>query len=305
MQLPQKIPIRQTIILAIAGLLIVFIAFKTLVNVNSFLSVLNNIVWPYFFLGLATMIPITILGILKWYFVLTAAGINVSFKKIFKIVISSISLTIIPGRLGDLARSYPLRNTVSISESISSIILEKIVDIAVLMIFSGLGLLFLGYVFYGTILLVLALLILPILNLLDKFSHVFLPKNNLTSKIHQAFTILQKVKKRKTMLMMAISSSVVNWVFTMVHIFWLFISVGAQVPFSAIFAFHPLSTFVGLLPVTLAGTGTRDSTMVFLFKNFATPEQSFSVGILYGIQTYWLLALLGIPLLYYFFKRVD
>ena len=296
---------RQIFILATASVLMLFIIFNTVVNLGGFSDVLRDIDWLYFILALLTMIPITILSAARWHYVISAAGYKVSFKEILMIIVSSMSLSIIPGRLGDIARSYPLRNKIPVSETIGTIVLEKIIDVSLLMILSAIGLSVIGYPFYGVILLLLTIAIFPLLNLTHKIGYRLLPRNAITSKIHQAFEILQKIKSGKKMISMAVVSSLTSWVLTMVHVYWLFISVGVKVPFDAIFAFHPLSTFAGLLPITLAGIGIRDSAMIILFKNFASAEQSLAVGLLYGFQTYWLLAILSMPLLYYFFRHND
>ena len=305
MQLLQKIPVRKTVILGLVSILIIFILFKTLVNVGDFSRVIRGISWFYFFLAFGTMVPTFILSVVRWHSVLRSAGFNVSFWKIFKIIGSSMSLSIIPGRLGDLARSYPLRNKIPISQSIGTIVLEKIIDVCVLLVFSGIGLFLLGYSTLAGLMIFLAIGAVPLLEVLNMVIKKLPLENGLINKLQDALSILNKVKQRKVVLSMAILASGANWTLSMLQAYWLFKAVGAIVPFSAIYAFHPLSIFAGLLPITIAGVGTRDSAIIYFFQNFATPEQSLAVGILYGLQSYWITALLGIPLLYYFFRDSD
>lgn len=303
MQFLQKIPVRKTVILALVGLLIIFVIFKTSVNIGGFSRVIRDISWFYFYLAFATIIPIIIVNTAKWYLIVRAAGFNISFWKIFKTIITSSSLGVLPGRLGDFARSYPIRHTVPVSQAIGTILLEKIIDISVLLAFSGMGLFFLGYKTIAIFLWILATVAIPSLRIAGHISHKILPQNDLTDKLHSALSVLNKVMGKKLLFLTAIASSVTNGVVSMLHVYLLFKAVGTIVPFFAVLAFQPLSMFAGLLPITLAGVGTRDSTMIYLFHNFATPEQSLAVGILYGIQAYWIIALLGLPLLYYFFKE--
>lgn len=216
-----------------------------------------------------------------------------------------MSLSIIPGRLGDLARSYPLRNKIPISQSIGTIVLEKIIDVCVLMVFSGIGLFLLGYTALAILMFFLVIGVIPLLEILNIIIKKLPLGNGLINKLQETLSVLNKVKERKIILSMAILTSGANWTLSMLQAYWLFKAVGAIVPFSAIYAFHPLSIFTGLIPITIAGVGTRDSAIIYFFSNFAASEQSLAVGILYGIQSYWITALLGIPLLYYFFKDSD
>lgn len=305
MRLFQKIPIRKTVILASVSVLIIFIVFKTLVNAGDFSRVIRGISWFYFFLAFSTMIPSLILSAVRWYSIMRAAGFHVSLWKTFKIIATSMSFSIIPGRLGDFARSYPLRNSIPISQSVGTIVLEKIIDISVLITFSGVGLIILGHTDLGSLMLFLAIAPIPLLEIFNLVSHKITLKNSLVNKLHDTISILNKVKQRKKILSLAVLASFANWILSMFQLYWLFKAIGSAIPVHAVFAFHPLSIFAGLIPITLAGVGTRDSAIIYFFRNLATPEQSLAVGILYGLQSYWITALLGIPLLYYFFKQND
>ena len=305
MQLLQKISARKVLIPASVSILIILIIFKTLVDIGDFSRVIQNIGWFYFSLAFATIIPSFLLSIVRWHAVVRAAGFDVSFWKIFKIIGSSLSLSVVPGRLGDLARSYPLRNKIPISQSIGTIVLEKIIDTSVLIIFSGVGLFIMGHTALAVLMLFLILGVIPILNILNSANKKIPFGNGHFNKLRDALFVLNEVKKRKLTLSVAILASSGNWFISMIQVYWLFKAVGSAVPLSAIFAFQPLSIFMGLIPVTIAGIGTRDSAILYLFRNFAAPEQSLAVGILYGVQSYWITALLGVPLLYFFFKQND
>lgn len=305
MKLIQQFPVRKTVILALISILIIFIIFKSSVNIGDFSRVIQGISWFYFFIAFATIIPIIVINVAKWYLIVRAADFHVSFKKIFKIIITSSSLGILPGRLGDFARSYPLRHAIPLPQAIGTIVLEKILDISVLLAFSGIGLFILEYRAFAVFVWILSAIAIPSLKVASAVGKKILPKNRLTEKIHDAFSVLNKVKERKKLFLMAVTSSCANGMLSMFQIYWLFKAVGAVVPFFAVFAFQPLSMFAGLLPITLAGVGTRDSAIIYFFSDFAASEQSLAVGIFYGMQSYWIIALLGLPLLYYFFKQSD
>jgi len=80
----------------------------------------------------------------------------------------------------------------------------------------------------------------------------------------------------------------------------LFLALGANIPIIYIFAAFPLSIFIGLIPITLAGMGTRDSAIIYFFAHLTSPSICLAMGLLYSLFGYFLLSLLGLP----FMKRL-
>ena len=75
----------------------------------------------------------------------------------------------------------------------------------------------------------------------------------------------------------------------------LFFALGSNISFIYIVAAFPLSIFVGLIPITLAGMGTRDSAIIYFFAHLAGPSTCLAMGLLYSFFGYFLLALFGLP----------
>jgi len=70
-----------------------------------------------------------------------------------------------------------------------------------------------------------------------------------------------------------------------------------EVPLIYVIAAFPVAIFVGLLPISISGLGTRDTAIVFLFSRYASPEVCISVGLLYVFFGYWLPSIFGLPVL--------
>ena len=301
--IPFKIPWKKTIVLAGVSALSLFIIFKTTVHVENFLDIISRIDLRYFWLAFATLIPTVFLNAARWYFVLKAAGHQIPYRRVFFIVLNSTSLMVIPGRLGDLARAYPLRNTVPPEQAIGTIVLEKIVDVATLLLFSGFGLFLLRFYRGSAVTLIAAAMVFPALMISGRIIKARHLKERVTAKLFDGFAILNQVRHHRFIFLLAITSSILNMGLSMVQFYWLLIAVHASVSLSAIFAFLPLCIFVGLIPLTLAGTGTRDAALIYFFSAYALSGQVLSAGILYALQGYWILSFLCLPLLYLFFKR--
>ncbi len=99
--------------------------------------------------------------------------------------------------------------------------------------------------------------------------------------------------------------SLLIWFISIVQTMTFFYAVGTNVPLLFTVANIPIAIFIGLIPITLGGMGTRDAAIIFLFSEFATPEKLLGVGILFSIFRYWLLSLIGIPFMRKMVKNVS
>jgi len=298
-----KISWRKTIFLGFTSLLAFYIIFKTTVNINSILNDISHINLFYFWLAFATVLPSILLNTSRWFFILRSAGLSVSFKKIFMVATSSTALFVIPGRLGDLARSYPLRHEIPIEKTIATIVFEKIVDICVLLGYAGFGLIYYKYYLGSIIALGVAIFTIPIFLFLSRLRIRWIDRLKIGQKIYSALEILDNIKRGKINLAFAILCSVINIGLSLLAFYWLMLAVHTQVPLMAVLAFMPLCIFIGLIPLTLAGMGTRDAAIIHFFKLYALPSQSLSAGLLFAFQGYWVVALICLPFFIFYFRK--
>ena len=61
----------------------------------------------------------------------------------------------------------------------------------------------------------------------------------------------------------------------------------------------PPSIFVGILPISLWGVGTRDAALAYFLDGFTNIENIMAAGFLYTALVYWFLGLIGVPALLY------
>ncbi|HLE25359.1 MAG TPA: hypothetical protein VI935_06875, partial [Thermodesulfobacteriota bacterium] len=73
-------------------------------------------------------------------------------------------------------------------------------------------------------------------------------------------------------------------------------SLKAWTPFLANLALAPLAILAGLLPLTLAGIGTRDAALIALYQPFFNAPTGAALGLL-CTSRYLLPAICGLPLL--------
>ncbi len=93
-----------------------------------------------------------------------------------------------------------------------------------------------------------------------------------------------------------ILGSLVLWLMHLCQI-WLFVfALNHTVPFASNAAMAALSIFVGLLPFTLAGIGTRDAALIFFYQPFLAAPVAAALGLFCTLR-YLLPALVGLPFL--------
>jgi hypothetical protein len=95
-------------------------------------------------------------------------------------------------------------------------------------------------------------------------------------------------------LLAAASLSLAVWLVHLAQIWLLARALGAPVPFLANLALAPLALIAGLMPVTLAGLGTRDAALMVLYRPFMDPATGAALGALATLR-YLLPALAGLP----------
>ena len=121
--------------------------------------------------------------------------------------------------------------------------------------------------------------------------------------IYGASEILDKVHKRKNLLGMSVICSAINMYLSLLAFYWLMIAVHAPIPFTTVLAFMPMSIFIGLIPLTLAGMGTRDAAIIYFLKPYAISSKSLSASLIFALQGYWAVALFFLPLLFIYLKN--
>lgn len=292
-----KIPAIKTIIL-IATTVAVFIFLTRFIKLD-FKNIIS--IQPSYILR-AILITLCFfpLSAARWYFILQGLNIQTTYRKVMIAVIGSGPLALLPGRLGDFSRVFIFPNNL-MARAAGSIVFEKIIDVLVLMGMAAAGCAAAGLYLLSAGL--AGLILLSIFGFLG-FSHIrkMLPQS-ISGRIGQAHEASKILALDSLQMSKIILSSLINWSLSMVQVYILFQATGQIVPLSNIFAYMPLAIFAGLLPITIAGLGTRDSVMILFFAPLAGSIAVLTVSIWYFLLSYGVALILGIPFLPYLLNR--
>ncbi len=257
--------------------------------------------------GLATIIPLTLVTALR-FGMLTRTPIGLWPATRLILGASTLNL-VLPSKLGDLAKGLVLtgRYGFDMKLAVAIVVMERSLDMAALLFWGVLALLWVGWgnpwlmlaaAGTGGLLLLLVLLLSP-LKLASGM--IALAGRIAPGKVGRWLTGFagewQKAVRwfwsdRKRVAGVA-GVSLLIWGGHLAQ-FWLFAQALGHVPFLDNMAFATLAILAGLLPFTMAGIGTRDAAILFLYAPFLTPGAAAVLGVLATLR-YLIPAIAGLP----------
>jgi glycosyltransferase 2 family protein len=236
------------------------------------------------------------------------------------ILAASVLNMVLPSKMGDIAKSYFMRERghLSGSLSLSIVVFEKTCDMLSLLLWCSFGLLLYPQkdAFFWTMTvgivggLTLGLLMLGS----TQFANLFF---NATQRLAPK-KMAEKLKTMQTswsemhdyfwgnpvQLARVTAMSIFIWFLHLLQI-WLFIlALNAWAPPVASFALAPLAILAGLLPLTFAGVGTRDAALVALYAPYFNAATGAALGLL-CTSRYFLPAVGGLPFLNQYMSTVK
>lgn len=234
---------------------------------------------------------------LRWRLTLRAIGHEVPLARCLTIIlgVSPIS-AVAPSKAGDLLKAISFRGEIGIPEVGGTVIAERTLDVIGLALFALVGGLALGQgVIVRSSALIIAVGLIGLLLLPTLVASVNKPM--LHEKLERAVRVLHALRARPGLALGIFALTEVNWLASIVQTHLLLLAVGAHPPFLLTTAALPVAIFVGLIPITIGGMGTRDAALVTLLAPVVSSPHALTVALLYSFFGYWLLAILGLPFL--------
>lgn len=237
-----------------------------------------------------------LLSALRFRRMLGALGHDISLRNCFDMIMAAWPLgTVTPSKTGDFVKAYYLKDRIPVPLVLGTVIAERVVDILVLLLLAALGsALYQRWHFVGLASLGFLAGCAGIAVLMR--AQALVPAK-FRPKVEPLLESLRLLVRSPSLLGSVVLFTVLNWFASIAQLALCFRALGHPVPILFAMGGLPLAIFVGLLPVTLSGMGTRDSALVFLFSAYAPAEVAVGVGLLYSLFGYWLPAVIGLPFL--------
>ena len=229
---------------------------------------------------------------------------------------ASVLNAILPSKMGDIVRSYALveKKHLDMENALSLVIFEKAWDVLSLSFLCSLGLFWvlvnshitevLFYILASAVITASLLGVLMVSSLTFARGIFSIAQNlipNKKSKKIRAFrnawlqTIISFWANRPKAYTI-ISGSIFLWLMHLCQIWFFVFALKSEIPFIDNIAMASLSIFVGLLPFTVAGIGTRDAAIIFFYQPYIGAPASAALGLMCTLR-YFLPALIGLPLI--------
>lgn len=290
------------LILVLFTVLIFYILF-TQIDARSVTQVLSSANLFYILASMFVLALIIPIAVFRWQLILKVAGYPLPFWRCFNILMGVLPLSsITPSKSGDVIKAYYLKDEIPMSITIGTVFTERVFDVLSLIILS-----FIGSMFYFKIeflmILTPALLIISGLLFFIPNSVLRIPfiKDSWNNKLQNMTHSMRSLTNNRKAFFVISLLSLASWILAVFQTVLFFYALHINIPFLFTMANVPIAIFIGLIPVTLGGMGTRDAAIILLFSEYAQANQLLSVGILFSLIRYWLPSIIGIP----FMKRMT
>ena len=283
-------------LLLVALTLLVFYLLFRRIDLSQVIALLVVIPASTWLVATLLTLSFPVMSAVRWHLILHTMGFNVSTTRCLLIIVGLWPLSSVsPSKAGDLLKVVSLRREIGPMVVAGSVLTERALDLLMLAVFALIG----GLFFSDLRIVTVAAIVISGVSAAAMVARLDIEMplgQKLQSKLKELLHSIRVLGTQPITLVAILVLTAANWLASIVQTKLLFDGVGASVPLVFTAAALPVGIFVGLLPITFGGMGTRDSAMVVLFAGFATAPQALAVGLLYSFFGYWLLAIVGIPL---------
>ncbi|HMQ68762.1 MAG TPA: lysylphosphatidylglycerol synthase transmembrane domain-containing protein [Ignavibacteria bacterium] len=295
----------------------VFLAFSIYADFDNLLKAFREFNWLYFPLVIALTYGNFIIRFFKWEYYRKLLGIELKTKASFLIFMSTFVMSVTPGKMGELLKSYLVReeNGTPVSKSAPIILAERITDfISVVMlciagsfVFDyGQGLILgAGVFFLGCVALISSRKIsIGIISQLEKIKAI----HKISEKIREAYESIYTLVRIKP-LVIAVILSLFAWfleclgLYVVLRVYSSFTHIDVNV-LSAVFIYG-FSTIVGSIAMLPGGLGLTEASLTGLMQFLKIPKDiSVASTFIIRIATLWFSVIVGI-ISVYFYQRYS
>lgn len=218
----------------------------------------------------------------KWDVILKKQGIAVDFYELLKMQLKSIFYGVItPGRLGSFIKALDLKNKINanLGKSISSVLIDRIFDTISVFLLAFAGALFLvnkvlnlSYVVFLFFIFVLASAY-AIFNknltkkILGFFYDRFLPEK-FKKDVRESFYSFYENLPSKRLLVVPFIVNFMTWIVAYTGVYVISLALGIEINYFVLITLYSITTVISIIPITVAGIGTREVSLIALFNGF-------------------------------------
>jgi len=293
-----------------------FVASK--LDMDGFLQSFWLIESEYFLYGITYFLVYPWFGILRWK-KLVSICYQIRFLKAAKIYFYGEGLNLIlPSKLGDLSKAAFLKRDkiCPLPYANGTVIYEKILDLLSIMTIFVLAFISKGnlplnneyQIFTSIFILLLCILIIFNLHSIGDFIENLAPVKyeNIVVSILDFLRFFKILKQNFFSIFLFLLFSIFFWAGHIFQIYLFILAANIDITYTQVLLYMPVVLIISLIPVSIAGFGTREISLLYFFEGVTSPENIVLASLMISLR-YFIPGFLGISLLLLFseqpFKR--
>ncbi|MBK5226079.1 MAG: flippase-like domain-containing protein [Thermoleophilia bacterium] len=270
---------------------------------DNLLQAFQGFTWYLLPLALALTFVNYLVRFIKWEYLIRVIGIRIPAIPSFVIFISGLTMTISPAKMGEVMKSFLLKDygDVPVSHSSPVVVAERATDVIGILILGSAGTLAYGFgreVLAVTVILITLFIILvqtrsvclKLLKLAERLPLIRRFAEHL-EKFYESAYILLKVRH----LLPAVSLSTIGWFFECLAAYVCMRGLGVDVSLMLITFIFVFASLAGALSMIPGGLGVAEGSMTGLFvANDVDRGAAVAGTILIRLVTFWFAIMLGL-----------
>lgn len=304
--------IKNRIFISIAIAAIIYLAFLIYADYEKVIISFKNFNWILLPVLLALSFGNYISRFFKWGYYLKIIDVKLHFIDSLSIFMSGLIMSVTPGKMGELLKSYLVKqvNGTSISKTAPIVFAERATDFLSLTILALTGAYYYDYgkniIITIGVIIVLGLIIISNKKLFEKIISI-LSKNNYLSKhilkISTAYESSSKLLSAGPLLSMTFLS-IISWGFECFGYYLILTNFEIKIDIPWSFFSYSFSTIVGALSMLPGGLGVTEGSLTLMLVQKGLSEHSaFAATFIVRAVTLWFAVLVGAISLLFYQKR--
>ncbi len=300
--------LRGKLALSLIFALLIFVALTFYADAPRLLAALAQFDRRFLPLALAATLTNYLIRFVRWHYYLGVIGVRkITRRDSLMILLRGFSISITPGKIGDVLKSFLLKshNGTPVSYSASIVFAERVTDVLGVVILAAAGLVVypLGIGALAIVLVVIAIFVVIVQQralaerLLDFFARVPVLGRfaHLARNLYESAYLLLRLKP----LLVAIALSIAAWFGECVAFFIVLLGIGLPPTFllllQATFIYAAASLF-GAISMLPGGLGATEGGMALLLQQIVTlaREQAVAATLIVRLCTLWFAVLIGV-----------
>ncbi|NPV12128.1 MAG: flippase-like domain-containing protein [Ignavibacteria bacterium] len=305
--------LQKKIILGIVIAAVVYLGFSLYIDFNKLLEAFSLFDFKYFPIVLALSLFNYLLRFERWHYYLNVLEIKIPRKISYSIFFGGLIMSITPGKVGELLKSYLIKeyNGTSIHKSAPVILVERLGDFVSLLLVAMVGAIYFNF---GRNIVLITLIIFgaflfglsyrPIAEPVIKYMSRLKFLHKISEKILVAYENSYKLLRPVPLFSMLILAAIA-WGFEALGLYVILKVFNTDASFFWSLFVYSFSTIIGGLLLVPGGIGPTEGSLTLLLVRTNIPLNiSFVATFLIRVATLWFAILMGIVGLIYFQKKI-